>query len=145
MPAIDSPKKWTNKFLSFAVLSKQAKTKKKSFFRFLGESTACQSAYGFIWPLGEIHIVQIVNYLSLWLRRELYLLWNFITRMFFKYQIDMFLFIFLLTKLKDWFFVIGRGTSHDVTAVWFAWYNLLYSFLKNFWINYKRDWTFDRN
>ena len=33
-------------FFAFLLL-----TAKKSFVRFLGESTACQSAYGFIWPL----------------------------------------------------------------------------------------------
>ena len=44
---IDSPKKRTNEFVLFAVISKQA-TKTNSFVCFLGESTARQSAFGFI-------------------------------------------------------------------------------------------------
>ena len=32
-------------------------SKKKTFVRFLGESTACKSAYGFIWPLGTSRIL----------------------------------------------------------------------------------------
>ena len=47
--AVDSPKKRTSKFGFFPFLLFTAK--KKSFVRFLGESTARKSAYGFIWPL----------------------------------------------------------------------------------------------
>ena len=48
--AVDSPKNdQTNNFSSFCFLPQ--KTKTNSFIRFLGESTACQSAFGFIWPL----------------------------------------------------------------------------------------------
>ena len=43
--AIDSPKKRTNEFVFFCH-EKQKKT--NSFVRFLGQSTARQSAYGFI-------------------------------------------------------------------------------------------------
>ena len=47
--AVDSPKKRTNKFvLFFKVKSKKAKSKNHSFIRFLGESRARQSAFGFI-------------------------------------------------------------------------------------------------
>ena len=45
--AIDSPKKRTNEFILFAVKSKKA-NKTNSFVRFLGESTARQSAFDFI-------------------------------------------------------------------------------------------------
>ena len=45
--AADSPKKRTNDFVFVAFLLFRSK-KKKSFIRFLGESTACQSAFGFI-------------------------------------------------------------------------------------------------
>ena len=45
--AIDSPKKRTNEFVLFAVKSKKA-NKTNSFLHFLGESTARQSAFGFI-------------------------------------------------------------------------------------------------
>ena len=40
---------------------KSKKSKKKSFVCFLGESTACQSAYGFNWPL-RILCLQHCNY-----------------------------------------------------------------------------------
>ena len=46
--AVDSPKKRMNEYDFFAVKSKKAKTKTNLFVRFLGESTVCQSAYGFI-------------------------------------------------------------------------------------------------
>ena len=49
--AVDAPKKRTNECGFFAVKSKNAKNKTNSFFHFLGESTARQSTYGFIWPL----------------------------------------------------------------------------------------------
>ena len=45
--AEDFPNKGTNKFI-FAMKSKKQKQKQNSFVRFLGESTARQSAYGFI-------------------------------------------------------------------------------------------------
>ena len=45
--AIDSPKKGTNKFVLFAVKSKEA-TRTNSFVHCLGESMARQSAFGFI-------------------------------------------------------------------------------------------------
>ena len=45
--AIDSPKKRTDEFVLFAVKSKKA-NKSNSSVRFLGESTARQSAFGFI-------------------------------------------------------------------------------------------------
>ena len=51
--AVDSPKKRTDEFDLFAVKSKKA-NKTNSSFRFLGESMARQSVYGFIWPLGPI-------------------------------------------------------------------------------------------
>ena len=47
MHDVDSPKKQTNKFDLFAVKSKNA-NKTNSIVRFLGESTAHQSALGFI-------------------------------------------------------------------------------------------------
>ena len=50
MRIVDSPKKWMKEFGFFAVKSKKA-TKTNLFVRFLGESAACQSAFGFIWPL----------------------------------------------------------------------------------------------
>ena len=51
MPAVDSPKKRTNKFGVFLPWRVKKQKKTNSFVRFLGEPTACQSAYGFIWPL----------------------------------------------------------------------------------------------
>ena len=45
--AVDSPKKQTNKFVLFAVKVKKAK-KTILFVCFFGESTARQSAFGFI-------------------------------------------------------------------------------------------------
>jgi hypothetical protein len=45
--AVDSPKKQTNEFDLFAVKSKKA-NKTNFFVCFLGESTARQSAFGFI-------------------------------------------------------------------------------------------------
>ena len=45
--AVDSPKKQTDKFVLFTFLLFTAK-KPNSFVRFLGESTASQSAFGFI-------------------------------------------------------------------------------------------------
>ena len=44
---IDSPKKQTNEFVLLAVKSKKA-NKTNSLVHFLGESTSCQSAFGFI-------------------------------------------------------------------------------------------------
>ena len=48
--AIDSPKKRTDKFVLFAFLLFRA-NKSNSSVCFLGESTACQSLFDFIWPL----------------------------------------------------------------------------------------------
>ena len=42
----------TKKWICFAFCEKQKANKTNSFIRFLGESTARQSAFGFIWPLG---------------------------------------------------------------------------------------------
>ena len=47
--AVDSPKKRINEFVLFAKKSEKA-NKTNSFVRFLGESTAHQSAFGFLWP-----------------------------------------------------------------------------------------------
>ena len=44
------PKRWTNEFVLFAMKSKNA-NKPNQFVCLLGESTASQSALGFIWPL----------------------------------------------------------------------------------------------
>ena len=49
--AIDSPKKQMNDFFAM----KNKKERKNLFVRFLGESTAYQSAYGFIWPLEYVN------------------------------------------------------------------------------------------
>ena len=52
--AVDSPKKWTDKFDLFVVKSKKAnKTNSFAclFVYFVGKSKARQSAFGFIWPL----------------------------------------------------------------------------------------------
>ena len=57
--AVDSPKKRTNEFVLFAVKSKKA-NKTNSFVRFLGESTAHQSAFGFIWPLATRESLDLV-------------------------------------------------------------------------------------
>ena len=51
--------KRTNEFGFFAVKSKKAKKKTNSFVRFLGESTARQSAYGFVWPLVWIYFIKV--------------------------------------------------------------------------------------
>ena len=53
MRAVDSPIKRTNEFGFFLPWRVKKQKKKNSFVRwfFLGESTARQSAYGFIWPL----------------------------------------------------------------------------------------------
>ena len=54
--AVDSPKKRMNKF-GFLPWKAKKQTKKNSFVCFLGESTVCQSAFGFIWPLWRKLIV----------------------------------------------------------------------------------------
>ena len=47
-----SPKKWMDEFVLLAVKSKKAnKTNSNLSVHFLGESTTCQSAYGFIWQV----------------------------------------------------------------------------------------------
>ena len=51
--AVDSPKKRTHQFILFAMKSKKA-NKTNSFVRFLGESTAHKSAYGFIRPVQNL-------------------------------------------------------------------------------------------
>ena len=60
MLAVDSPKKWTNEFVFFLWKAKKQK-KPNSFVCFLGESTARQSAYGFIWPLAEMYFMTIIG------------------------------------------------------------------------------------
>ena len=56
--AVDSPKKRTNEFVLFAMKSKKA-NKTNLFVHFLGESTARQSAFGFIWPLSDWPILKL--------------------------------------------------------------------------------------
>ena len=41
-------------------LPRKAKSKKKSLVRFLGESTARQSAFGFIWPLVDVKTIRTI-------------------------------------------------------------------------------------
>ena len=56
---VDSPKKRTNEFGFFCHKIKKKNT--ISFVWFLGESTASQSAYGFIWPLKSLKICWITK------------------------------------------------------------------------------------
>ena len=53
--AVDSPKKRRNEFILFPFLLFTA-NKTNLFDRFMGESTACQSAFGFIWPLAILQL-----------------------------------------------------------------------------------------
>ena len=63
MCAVLSPKKGTNEFFFLPWRVKKQKKPTNSFVHFLGESTARQSAYGFIWPLAIRSTYIIVNLL----------------------------------------------------------------------------------